>query len=302
MISSTAKPEDTPHEPPPEPENKPSVGVESPHRRVLEAPSPWPSIGINELWRYRDLLILLVWRDISANYRQSIIGFGWALFKPILSIAVFTIVFSRIARLPSDGLPYPVFCLAGLLPWLYFSTSLTSATNSVVSSGQLLTKVYFPRLILPLAGVLNGVAEFCVQFLALLVLAIGVFGIWPRWTIILIPGLFVLCMVAALAVGLWFTAVNVKYRDVGQMVPFLVQTWMWLTPVVYPSSLIPPGWRVLYGLNPLTGIVEGFRWALFGTRAPDSRMMIVSFSIMAILFISGLYYFRRLEQTFSDQI
>jgi lipopolysaccharide transport system permease protein len=214
---------------------------------------------------------------------------------------VFTIILGRVAKLPSDGLPYALFLFAGLLPWMYFSTCLAGCTTSVVSGSQLLTKVYFPRLILPLTSVLSGLAEFTVQFFVL-ILVLPTFGVVPNWTLMLAACFVLPCMLVALAVGLWLTALNVKYRDIGHLVPFVVQLWMWLTPVVYPSSLIPERWRLLYGLNPVTGVVEGFRWALFSTQAPDWGMMTVSFAMVLMLFVSGLYYFRRVEQTFADLI
>lgn len=272
-----------------------------PSRKVIEPPSGWPSLNLGELWRYRDLLLMLVWRDFSANYRQSVIGYGWALFRPVLTVAVFSLVFGLVAKFPSDGLPYPLFCLAGLLPWLYFAGCLTGASNSVVNNSHLLTKVYFPRLILPMASVAGGLIDFAIQFVVLGGL-MAWFGVVPTWTILLAPAFLLLCVLAALAVGLWLTALNVKFRDIGYTVPFLVQMWLWLTPIAYPSSLIPERWRPLFGLNPMTGVVEGFRWAMFDTAAPDWGMMGVSFAVVVVLFASGLYYFRKSERTFADLI
>jgi lipopolysaccharide transport system permease protein len=271
------------------------------YQTVIEPPSSWPALNLGEVWRYRDLLMLLVWRDISANYRQSVIGYGWALFKPVFSMVVFTLVFGKVAKLPSDGVPYPLFCYAALLPWMYFAGCLTGASNSVVQSSHLLTKVYFPRLILPLTSLASGLADLAVQLVLLVGLMVW-YRIVPGWPVLLIPGFVLLCLLSALSVGLWLTAINVKYRDVGHLVPFLVQMWMWLTPIAYPSSLVPEAWRPVYGLNPMTGVVEGVRWALFETAAPDWRMMAVSFAVVAGLFVSGLYYFRRTEQTFADVI
>jgi lipopolysaccharide transport system permease protein len=268
---------------------------------VIEPPSGWPALNLGEVWRYRDLLLLLVWRDISANYRQSVVGYGWALFKPVFSVVVFTVVFGKVAKIPSDDVPYPLFCYAGLLPWMYFSSCLTGVCNSVVFGGHLLTKVYFPRLILPLTSLASGLIDICIQLVLLAGLMVW-YRVLPGWTLLLVPGFVLLCMLAALSVGLWLTAINVKYRDVGHLVPFLVQMWMWLTPIAYPSSLVPEAWRPIYGLNPMTGVVEGMRWALFDTVAPDWRMMGVSFSVAAVLFVSGLYYFRRTERTFADVI
>jgi lipopolysaccharide transport system permease protein len=270
-------------------------------RKVIEPPSGWPALNLGEVWRYRDLLLMLVWRDVSANYRQSVIGYGWALFKPVLTMLVFTLIFGLVARFPSDELPYPLFCYAGLLPWLYFAGCLTGTSNSVVNSSHLLTKVYFPRLILPLTSVASGLIDFAIQFVLLLGM-MAWFGVWPGWGILLAPAVVLLCLLTALAVGLWLTALNVRYRDIGLMVPFLTQMWMWLTPIAYPSSLVPERARLLFGLNPMTGVVEGFRWALFGTVAPDWGMMGVSFAVVVVLFVSGLFYFRKVERTFADVI
>jgi lipopolysaccharide transport system permease protein len=246
-------------------------------------------------------LLLLVWRDISASYRQSVVGFGWAIIKPVCSILIFTVVFGRIANLPSDGIPYPIFSFAALLPWMYFAGSLASASGSVLGGAGLLTKVYFPRLILPLSSVVKGVVDFAIQF-AVLVLMMCYYGLAPSAGVLLLPVFVLLCALSALSVGLWLTALNVKYRDVGQLVPFLSQAWMWLTPIVYPSSLVPDKWRLIYGLNPLVGIVEGFRWSLLGKAAPDWKMVAASLSVTLLLFIGGLYYFRKMETTFADVI
>jgi lipopolysaccharide transport system permease protein len=283
---------------PPEPEQAPAPPR---YVTVIEPDTGWIGLNLREVYGYRDLLFLLVWRDISANYRQSIIGFGWALFKPILSMLVFTLVFGKIAQMDSDDIPYQLFVFAGLLPWMYFSVSLGGSSQSVVSGSNLLTKVYFPRLILPLTSVLSGLLDFGIQFVLLLVLMLA-YGRVPGWGLLLLPGLLLLCALAALSVGLWLSALNAKYRDISHLVPFLSQMWMWLTPIVYPSSKVPPGWRLLFGLNPMTGVVEAFRWSLFGQPAPDWAMMGLSFAVVIVLFVSGLYYFRRVERTFADVI
>ena len=272
--------------------------------RVIEPPTGWPSLNLAELWQYRDLLFLLIWRDISANYRQSVIGYGWALFKAVTQTAVGSVVFSVIAGLESKpGIPYPLLIFVGLLPWAYFAGCLSGATNSVVGSSNLLTKVYFPRLILPLTSLGSGLVDFAIQFALLMVILPFFVGV--SWTILLAPVFLLACMFAALSIGLWFTALNVKYRDVGQIVPFLVQLWMWLTPVYYVSDRLASkmgNWAWLIGLNPMAGVVEGFRWAMLGSDAPDWTMMAVSFTVVAVLFVTGLYYFRRLERTFADTI
>jgi lipopolysaccharide transport system permease protein len=268
---------------------------------VIEPPKGWISLNLGEVWRYRGLLWQLVWRNVSANYRQSVVGIGWALLKPALSVLIFTVIFGRVAGLPTDGTPYPIFSYSALLPWMYFSTVLTLSSGSIVVGSGLLTKVYFPRLILPLTGVLNGLVDFAIQLSLLAVLMLW-YGVTPGWGIVLLPILVLQCAIAALAVGLWLCALNVKYRDVGHLVPFLSQAWMWITPIVYSSSMVPEKWRTVYGLNPMVGVVEGFRWAICGKSVPDWTMMGISTAVVGALLLSGLYYFRRVETTFADII
>jgi lipopolysaccharide transport system permease protein len=273
--------------------------------KVIEPPSGWPALNLGEVWRYRDLLFLLMWRDISANYRQSIVGYGWALFKSISQVAVGTLVFGIIAGLQGKpGIPLPLLIFVGLLPWMYFASCLGGACNSVAGSAGLLTKVYFPRLILPLTSLGTGLVDFGIQ-LALLLVILPFFVGAPGWQILLVPVFVLACMLAALSVGLWCTALNVKYRDIGQMVPFLTQIWMYLTPVFYTSETMRSkmgDWGWLLGLNPMVGVVEGFRWATLGSTPPDWSMMALSFTVVIVLFVSGLYYFRRVERTFADVI
>jgi lipopolysaccharide transport system permease protein len=270
-------------------------------RTVIEPPAAFPSLNLRELWRYRDLLLLLVWRDISAQYRQSVLGFGWAVFRPLFTIAVYTTVFGVVARLPSEGLPYALFCLSGLVPWTYFANCLTGTSGSVVAQSGLLTKVYFPRLILPCASLLSNLVDFALQFLVLLAL-MGFYGMMPGWSLLFLPVIMLACMAAALSVGLWLTALNVRFRDVGHAVPFFVQMWMWLTPIVYPSSELPAPLRLPAALNPMYGVVETFRWALLDTAPPDWTMIAISFTVVALLMAGGLYYFRSVERTFADVI
>lgn len=295
-------------------ESEPALAGESPARAetsrceaavrpvtVITPPSGWLQLNLSELWRYRDLLTLLVWRDVSARYRQSIVGYGWALIKPILSMLIFTFIFGRVAQLPSDGAPYPIFSFAALLPWMYFSGALGSVTSSVAGSGALVSKVYFPRLVLPFASVAVGLVEFAIQG-GVLALLMCWYRYVPGWHILFVPLFMAMCVVASLAFGLWLTALNVKYRDVGMAIPFVTQAWMFLCPIVYSSRMVPEGLRPWYGLNPLVGVIEGFRWSVLGTEAPDWTMMSVSFAVVVGLFVGGLYYFRKIETTFADVI
>lgn len=268
---------------------------------VIEPPTGMVRLELGELWKYRDLLLLLIWRDVSARYRQSIVGYGWAIIKPVLSMLIFTIIFGWLAGMPSDNAPYAIFSFSALIPWMYFSGALASVTNSVVGAGSMLTKVYFPRLILPLTGVAVGLAEMAIQGVILALLMIW-YQFLPGWQIVLVPVWVLMSVVTALACGLWLTALNVKYRDVGMTVPFLLQVWMYLCPIIYPSRIIPAQWRTWYGLNPLVGVIEGFRWSILGTAPPDWTMIAVSSAVVSVIFVGGLYYFRTIEATFADVI
>lgn len=285
---------------PPEPAEDPAPHSPPPVC-VIEPQSGWAPLNLPDLWRYRDLLFLMIWRDFSASYRQSVIGVAWAVAKPLASMVIFTVIFGRVAGLPSDGIPYPIFAYTALLPWMYFSGCLSDSSNSVLANSGLLTKVYFPRLILPLTSVAKGLVDFLIQLLFLAAL-MAWYRIVPGWEISLIPLLILMCPLTALSVGLWLTALNVKYRDIGHAVPFLAQLWMWMTPVIYSSSLIPAKWRLLYGLNPMVSVVEGFRWALLGKAPPDWTMMAISMSTVLVLLVGGLYFFRRVEAEFVDVI
>ena len=268
---------------------------------VIEPPRGWVSLNLKEVWRYRDLMRMLIWRDISSKYRQSVIGYGWVFIKPLVSVAIFAVVFGRLAKMGSDGAPYPLFAMAALIPWNYFANALSGVSSSVLGGSGLLTKVYFPRLILPLASLGAGLADLALQFVLLLGMMIW-FGFFPSWSILLLPCFLLLTIATSLAFGLWLTALNVRYRDVGHAVPFLVQAWMWLSPVVYSSSLVPPKWRWLYGLNPMVGVIDGFRWCVLGTAAPDAIMLGLSLTIVAVTLLGGLVFFRRQEVTFADII
>jgi len=266
----------------------------------IEPQRGWVSPELADLWRYRELLLLLTWRDIKVRYAQTVLGAAWAIIQPLLTMVIFSIIFGQLAKLPSDGIPYPIFTYTALLPWQLFAFSLTNSSNSLVGSQSLISKVYFPRLIIPIASVLPALVDFAVSFLVL----IGMMFYYhiPLTTRILVLPLFLLLAVAtALAVGLWLSALNVEYRDIRYVVPFLTLFWQYATPVAYSSSLIPEKWRLLYGLNPMTGVVEGFRWALLGSGRVDG-MIWVSVGIIFLILISGLAYFKRMEATFADVI
>ena|SRR3989440_221908 len=267
----------------------------------IDPPSQWTSIGISELWEYRELLYFLIWRDVKVRYKQTALGASWAIIQPVFMMAVFSLFFGRLARIPSDGIPYPIFTFCALLPWQLFSHALTESSNSLVTNERLITKVYFPRLVVPIAAVLGGLVDFTVAFIILVAMMLY-YGIVPGWEIITLPGFILLAVLTALAVGLWLSALNVRYRDVRYTINFLIQFWLFATPVAYPSSLVPARWRPLYGLNPMAGVVEGFRWALLGKSEPPGALLAVSVTVVILLLIGGLYYFRRLEQQFADVV
>lgn len=266
----------------------------------IEPARGWRALGLGELWEYRELLYFLTWRDIKVRYKQTALGAAWAIIQPFFTMVVFSLFFGRLAKIPSDGVPYPIFSYAALLPWNYFASSLGGAGNSLVGSANLIRKVYFPRLVIPLSSVLSGLVDFAIAFAVLLGMMLY-FGIRPTVGVLLLPCFLLLAMVTALGVGLWLSALNVKYRDVKYTLTFLTQFWMFATPVAYPSSLLSEPWRTLYGLNPMVGVVEGFRWALLGTQ-PPSAMIGVSALVALVLLVSGAFYFRRVERTFADVI
>ena len=264
-------------------------------------PGRWPSLDLRELWEYRELLYFLIWRDVKVRYKQTALGAAWAIIQPVFMMVVFSLFFGRLAKVPSDGIPYPVFTFCALIPWQLFANALTESSNSLVGNQNLITKVYFPRLVVPLSAVLSGVVDFAIAFVLLLVMMVY-FGIVPTWAVVTLPVFILLEILTALGVGLWLSALNVQFRDVRYTISFLVQVWLFLTPVAYPSSIIPARWRVFYGLNPMTGVVEGFRWALLGKAAPSLSMLLVSILMVLAILIGGLYYFRRMEQTFADLV
>lgn len=265
----------------------------------IEPSRGWVSLRLKELWEYRELVYFLMWRDVSVRYKQTVLGIAWAIIQPFFTMVVFSLFFGRLAKIPSDGIPYPIFSYAALVPWTFFANSLTQSANSLVGSASLIKKVYFPRLAIPIATVLAGVIDFILAFVVLLAMMLY-YGIVPTLNILWLPLLALLALVTSLGVGLWLSALNVQFRDVRYTVPFLTQLWMFITPVAYPSSLIPEPWRALYGLNPMVGVVEGFRWALLGTTTAPGAILFASTSVALVFLISGAFYFRRMEKTFAD--
>ena len=261
----------------------------------------WAGPNLRELWQYRELLFFLIWRDIKVRYKQTALGAAWAVIQPVFSMVVFSLFFGKLAKVPSDGVPYPVFSYCALLPWQLFAYALAESSNSVVANERLISKIYFPRLVIPIAGVLAGLVDFAIAFVVLIVLMLH-YGIVPTWAIATLPLFVLFAIMTALAVGLWLSALNVQYRDVRYTVGFLTQIWLFLSPVAYPSSLVPAPWRPLYGLNPMAGVVEGFRWALIGKTPAPGAMLAVSMLVVMVLLVGGLLYFRHMENSFADVI
>ncbi len=261
----------------------------------------FPRIRWRELWDYRELLFFLTWRDIKIRYTQTALGVAWAVLQPVLSMVIFSIIFGRLAKLPSGGVPYPLFAFAALLPWQLFSGALSRSSASLVANRNLLTKVYFPRIIIPVSAVAAGLVDFAISLVVLAILMI-LYGVTPTWALLTLPLLILLALVTALAVGLWLSALNVQYRDVEHAVPFLIQAWMYASPVAYSSELIPGGiWQVIYGLNPIAGVIQGFRWAILGGDPPGALFW-ASIAMTVVILISGLYYFRKMEESFADVV
>lgn len=267
----------------------------------IEPSRGWVSVKFWDLWAYRELLYFLVWRDLKVRYKQTAFGVGWAILQPFVTMVVFTVVFGKFAKIPSDGLPYPIFAYAALLPWNYFTRSLQHSILSVTGSAHLISKVYFPRLVLPLAGTLFGLVDFAISFGFLLGM-MAWYGIVPKLAALALPLFLLMAMLVALSVGLWLSALNVKYRDIGQVTPFLTHIWLFASPVAYPVSMVPEKWRWLYSLNPMTGVIEGFRWALLGKQGPDFGMITVSAVIVLAMLVGGVFFFRRMERSFADVV
>ena len=265
----------------------------------IEPSRGWISLRLDELWEYRELLYFLAWRDIKIRYKQTALGAAWAIIQPFFTMVIFSIFFGRLAGIPSDGVPYPIFSFAALVPWTFFANSLNQSSNSLVNSANLIQKVYFPRLAVPIASVFSGMVDFVLAFIVLLGMMLY-YGMLPTINVVWLPAFCLLAFVTSLGVGLWLSAMNVRFRDVRYTVPFLVQFWMFATPIAYPSSLLSEPWRTLYGLNPMVGVIEGFRWGLLGTNtAPGGIIIISSLMAMAIL-VGGAFYFRRAEKSFAD--
>jgi lipopolysaccharide transport system permease protein len=268
---------------------------------IIQPSRGWVSLRLHELWEYRELLYFLTWREVKVRYKQTALGAAWAIIQPLFTMLVFSLFFGRLAKIPSDGIPYPLFAMAGLIPWTFFSNALTQSSNSLVSSANLISKVYFPRLTIPLAAVLSGVVDFLIS-LGLLLGMMAFYHYIPPLRCVYVLAFFLLAFVTALGTGLWLSALNVEYRDVRYTVPFLTQFWMFATPIAYPSSLLHGVWRTLYGLNPMVGVVEGFRWALLGANTAPGPVIVVSSFASSLILIGGAFYFRRMEKTFADLV
>lgn len=267
----------------------------------LEPPRGWASLDLPAIWRHRELLYYLTWRDVKVRYKQTILGAAWAIVQPFSTMIVFTLFFGRLAAMPSDGIPYPLFTFAALIPWTFFSNGLSMASNSLVGHANLITKVYFPRLLVPLASVVAGFIDFVLAFVLLLLMMLW-YGIAPSWQILTLPVPVTLLVMTAFGVGLWLSALNVQFRDVRFTVPFLCQLWMFASPIAYPASLLRGPWRIIYGVNPITGVVEWFRWALFQSGTPPGPMFLVSVAVSLALLVSGAIYFRAMERSFADVV
>jgi len=266
---------------------------------IITPPKKWVPIDLNELWAYRELLASFTLRDIKIRYKQTALGFLWVIIQPLFMVVIFSFFFGGLAKIPSNNVPYPLFVLAALLPWTLFAEGLTRSTTSMVTNSQIMTKVYFPRLIMPLSGIFSPLADFFVS-ISILAVFMAYYGFQPTLNVVFLPLFILLALVTSLGIGLWLSALNVKYRDFQYTVPFIIQLWMFASPVVYPASLLPESIRFLYGLNPMAGVIEGFRWALLGTEMPGMMMMLITVGIVVLLLISGMFYFRRMEQYYAD--
>jgi lipopolysaccharide transport system permease protein len=270
-----------------------------PHLHI-SPPKKWIPVNLSELWNYRELLYSFTWRDVKIRYKQTALGFLWAIIQPLFMMLIFTIFFGRLAKIPSDGVPYPLFVLAALLPWTLFAEGITRSTSSMITNANIMTKVYFPRLIMPFSGVLSPLVDFVFAF-SILIVMMAWYGFIPTLNIVFLPLFILLALATSLGIGLWLSALNVKYRDFQYTIPFMIQLGLFASPVVYPASLVPESVRFLYGLNPMAGVIEGFRWALLGTEMPGA-MILVSVGMVALLLVSGAFYFRKMEQYYADVV
>jgi len=265
--------------------------------------SGWSALKLQELWRYRELMFFLTWRDIKVRYKQTLLGAAWAIISPVVTMIVFTLIFGRVAKLDSEGMPYQLFTFTALLPWQLFSKALSDTSRSMVSNRNMITKIYFPRLVIPFSSIISGLVDFGIAFVILIGMMVY-YGVKPTSAIWTLPLFLILALLTALGVGLWFSALNVKFRDVGYIIPFLTQVWLYATPVAYSAQIISPKWQIVYALNPMAGVVQGFRWALLGTDLGVNSSLTLSVSILIsiLILISGLFYFRRMERTFADVV
>lgn len=275
--------------------------VETIAETVIEPSEGWVSLKLHELWKYRELLYFLTWRDIKVRYKQTILGAAWAVIQPFFTMVIFSLFFGKLAKVPSDGIPYPIFSYAALVPWQFFATGVSQSANSLVTSANMIKKVYFPRLAMPIAAVLAGMVDFVLAFMVLLGMMLF-YGITPSFKMLWLPCFLLLALITALGVGLWLSAMNVQFRDIRYTVPFIIQVWLFITPIAYPSSLLGEPWRTLYALNPMVGVVEGFRWALLDVDTAPGPMIVVSFVAALALLVGGAFSFRRMEKTFADVI
>ena len=279
----------------------------------VEAPSPnqivtdirpdrgWLDLDLGAVWRFRELLQVLVMRDLQVLYKQALLGAGWAILQPVFAVIIFSIIFGYIVRMPSEGVPYPLFAFAGVLPWTYFAEAVRRSGVGLVTDAELVRKIYFPRLIMPLANVVSPLVDFCIAFVVLLIV-MAFYGIAPNVKMLVIPLLMIVAALLALSIGLWLAPINVRFRDIKHTLPFMIQIWMYASPIVYPLSLVPEQWQMLYSLNPMVGVIEGFRWAVFGQGEPNFMALGMSAIIIVILMAGGLVFFRRMERTFADVI
>jgi len=275
-------------------------GMNAPSHLHISPPKKWIPVNLRELWNYRELLFSFTWRDIKIRYKQTALGFLWAIIQPLFMMIIFTVFFGRLAKIPSDGIPYPLFVLAALLPWTLFSEGITRSTSSMITNASIMTKVYFPRLIMPISGVLSPLVDFVFSF-SILIVMMALYGFIPTLNILILPLFILLALATSLGIGLWLSALNVQYRDFQYTIPFLIQLGLFASPVVYPASLVPESVRFLYGLNPMAGVIEGFRWALLGTEMPGA-MILVSVGMVVVLLVSGAFYFRKMEQYYADVV